>query len=77
MPLYSVNYLVGLKYIEPAMAPLLTEIRQHNPLLFDFVLKRNLRVGGRAIAPAVFETRAFFAPRAQTISGRDFSGPMR
>ena len=61
MPLYSVDYLVDLKYIEPAMAPLLTEIRQHNPLLFDFVLKRHLRVNGKQLAPAVFETRAFFA----------------
>ena len=65
MPLYSVNYLVGFKYIEPAMAPVLTEIRQHNPLLFDFVLKRHLRVNGNQLAPAVFETRAFFAPRGQ------------
>ena len=60
MPLYSLNYLVERKYIEPAMAPLLTEIRQHNPLLFDFVLKRNLQVNGKRLAPAVFETRAFF-----------------
>ena len=65
MPLYSVNYMVELNFIESAMAPVLTDIRQHNPLLFDFVLKRNLRVGGRGFAPAVFETRAFFSsPRA-------------
>ena len=77
MPLYSVNYLVELKYIEPAMAPLLTEIRQHNPLLFDFVLKRCLRVNGKRLAPAVFETRTFFAPRGQAVSRRDISGHMR
>ena len=65
MPLYSVNSLVELGYIEPATAPLLTEIRQHNPLLFDFVLKRHLRVNGRQLAPSVFETRVFFAPRGQ------------
>ncbi len=61
MPLYSVNSMVELEYIEPAMAPLLTEIRSHNPLLFDFVLKRHLRINGKRLAPAVFETRAFFA----------------
>lgn len=77
MPLYSVNYMVDLKYIEPAMAPLLTEIRQHNPLLFDFVLKRNLRVNGRQLAPAVFETRAFFEPRGRAVSHCDFSGQVR
>ena len=60
MPLYSVNYMVERQYIEPALAPLLTAIRQHNPLLFDFVLKRNLSLNGKRLAPAVFETRPFF-----------------
>lgn len=56
---------------------LLTEIRQHNPLLFDFVLKRDLRVNGKGFAAAVFETRTFFTPRRQSASNRDFSGQMR
>jgi len=60
MPLYSVDYMVDLKYIEPSMAPLLTEIRRHNPLLFDFVLKRSLKINGRQLAASVFETRPFF-----------------
>lgn len=60
MPLYSVDYMVELKFIQPAIAPVLSEIRQHNPLLFDFVLKRNLSVNGRRLAPSVFETRPFF-----------------
>jgi len=30
------------------------------PLLFDFALKRHLRLGGKRLAPAVFETRRFF-----------------
>jgi len=60
MPLYSVNYMVELGLIEPALAPLLSEIRKHNPLLFDFVLKRNLSVGRRRLAAGVFETRPFF-----------------
>jgi uncharacterized protein len=60
MPLFSVDYMVERKYITPALAPLLTEIRKHNPLLFDFVLKRNLEVNGKRLAPAVFETRPFF-----------------
>jgi len=42
-------------------APVLKEIRLHNPLLFDFVLKRALRSGGKAFPASVFETRKFFA----------------
>ena len=65
MPLYSVDYMVELKYIAPAMAPVLTEIRRHNPLLFDFVLKRHLRSGGRQLDKRIFETKPFFTPREQ------------
>jgi hypothetical protein len=69
MPIFSVDYLASLGLIEAAMKPVLSEIRQHNPLLFDFVLKRHLRVGrtkataGKALSRSVFETRRFFAPR--------------
>jgi mannonate dehydratase len=41
-------------------APVLSEIRAHNPLLFVFVLKRSLRRGGHAFAASVFESRRFF-----------------
>jgi predicted TIM-barrel fold metal-dependent hydrolase len=66
MPVFSVDYLVSLKLLEPSAAPVLREIRAHNPMLFDFVLKRVLRVGGtrttagKALAAGVFETRGFF-----------------
>lgn len=60
MPIFSVDYLVSLGLLEAAAAPVLTEIRAHNPLLFDFVLKRSLRSRGRAFAAGVFETRRFF-----------------
>jgi mannonate dehydratase len=60
MPIFSVQYLVSLKLIPESAAPVLTEIRRHNPLLFDFVLKRHLRSNGKSFAPGVFETRAFF-----------------
>jgi uncharacterized protein len=40
--------------------PTLTAMREHNPLLFDFVLKRSLRAGTRALPAAVFETRRHF-----------------
>ena len=60
MPVFSVDYLVSLKLLEPSAAPVLREIRAHNPMLFDFVLKRVLRSNGKALAAGVFETRGFF-----------------
>ena len=62
MPIFSVDYLVSLKLIPESAAQVLKDIRLHNPLLFDFVLKRHLRSGGRAFSRGVFETRRFFAP---------------
>ena len=60
MPIFSIDYLVSLGLLEAAAAPVLKEIRVHNPLLFDFVAKRALRANGRRLANAVFETRGFF-----------------
>jgi uncharacterized protein len=60
MPAYSVDYLVSLKLIGEKAAPILKEIRRHNPLLFDFVLKRQLAAGGKTLAARVFQTRSFF-----------------
>jgi len=60
MPVFSVDYLVSLKLLPESAAPVLREIRTHNPLLFDFVLKRTLRSNGKSFATGVFETRAFF-----------------
>jgi mannonate dehydratase len=62
MPIFSMDYLVNIGLLDKESAPLLREIRQHNPLLFDFVLKRRLRSNGKALANGVFETRAFFDP---------------
>ena len=62
-PLYSVDYMVELGYIEKSAAPLFKGLREHNPLLFDFVLKRSLRAGGKRLAAGIFETRAFFDKR--------------
>jgi len=60
MPIFSVDYLVSLKMIEAGAADVLREIRLHNPLLFDFVLKRILRSNGKALSTSVFQTRQFF-----------------
>jgi mannonate dehydratase len=60
MPIFSVDYLASLGLVETAAAAVLKEIRAHNPLLFDFVLKRHLRSNGKGFPGKVFETRAFF-----------------
>ena len=60
MPVFSVDYLVSLELLPESAAPVLKEIRLHNPLLFDFVLKSNLRSNGKALSASVFETRRFF-----------------
>jgi mannonate dehydratase len=59
-PLYSVDYMVELGYIEQRAAPLFRGLREHNALLFDFVLKRSLRAGTKRLAASIFETRDFF-----------------
>jgi len=60
MPLYSPRQLVEAGLLDASAAAPLTAIRRHNPLVFDFVLKRHLRSGSRRLAPRVFETRRFF-----------------
>jgi mannonate dehydratase len=60
MPLFSVDYMVSLGLLQESAASVLKEIRSHNPILFDFVLKRHLRSNGKALSKSVFETRAFF-----------------
>jgi uncharacterized protein len=42
--------------LDAKAVPVLNTVREHNPLLFDFVLKRSLRVGGRGLPASVFET---------------------
>jgi mannonate dehydratase len=64
-PLYSVDYMVQLGYIEKSAAALFKGLREYNPLLFDFVLKRSLRAGGKRLAAGIFETRGFFARSAE------------
>ena len=60
MPLYSPRHLVETRLLDAAAEAPLTAIRRHNPLLFDFVLKRHLRSGQHRLAQQVFETRRFF-----------------
>lgn len=60
MPLYSPRFLVDSGLLDATAAAPLSAIRRHNPLLFDFVLKRHLRLGKRRLEKSAFETRRFF-----------------
>jgi len=59
-PLFSMTTMVDRGYINESEAKVIRAIRPHNPLLFDFVLKRTLRHAGKSFAPAIFQTRRIF-----------------
>jgi mannonate dehydratase len=60
LPLFSVATLVSEGFLDEASMPGLKSLRESNALLFDFVLKRNLRVGSARLPVSAFETRGFF-----------------
>ena len=60
LPLTSLSKLIRLNLLDAESKPFLSGLREHNPLLFDFALKRLLRREGVGFAKAVFETRDFF-----------------
>jgi len=62
MPLFSATDIANMGLIDIAAVPLLQQIRPHNSLLFDFMLKRLLRFEKQGFANSVFETRKFFQP---------------
>jgi uncharacterized protein len=60
MPLYSPNKIVEADMLDAAYVPTLRVLREHNPLLFDFVLKRALKLGTNTFSANVFQTRRWF-----------------
>ncbi len=58
---YYTERFVKQGWLPKAEAQVLDEIRPHNPLLYEFMLKRRLRVDGVHLPPATFHTRGFFA----------------
>lgn len=60
MPIFSVDRLVQEGLLREGEAEVLKRVREFNPLLFDFALKRNLVWRGKKFPPAVFETRRVF-----------------
>lgn len=60
MPLFSLQRYVNAGWLKEGQARVLSQIRRHNPLLFDFVLKRTLVVRGQRLAGVVFESGRLF-----------------
>jgi len=65
MPLFSTAKLARLKLLDKTAVPVLDAIREHNPLLYDFVLKRHLNADGKRFPHGIFETRRFFERNAE------------
>jgi predicted TIM-barrel fold metal-dependent hydrolase len=57
MPLYRPERLAAHGLLDAALVEPLNAIRAHNPLLFDFALKRHLRDGSARLGGIVFDTR--------------------
>jgi mannonate dehydratase len=64
MPFFSLGDFAAQGFVIARVAEVLKRVREHNPLLFDFALKRHLTSDGKRLAAIVFETRGFFARRA-------------
>jgi len=60
LPLFSLKQMVRRGFITRADADVLSAIRLYNPLLFDFALKRTLRINQSQFGPQPFQTRDFF-----------------
>jgi len=60
MPLFAPAHFARAGMLPAELVPVLTELQEYNPLLFDFVLKRHLHLGGRRLPAGIFETGRFF-----------------
>ena len=63
MPLISIKHFARRGWLAEEDAETLAVLRRHNPVLFDFALKRRLQVDGQRFDPTVFESRRLFDPR--------------
>lgn len=60
LPLFTTGKLARAGLLDSAAVPVLDEIQHYNPLLFDFVLKRQLRSGEHKLPASIFHTKNFF-----------------
>lgn len=60
LPLFSLQQMERRRYIQADEVQTLSAIRDYNPLLFDFVLKRTIRVDGKSFGAKPFQSRKIF-----------------
>jgi len=60
MPIFSIDKFITRKALLPEQGKLLSAIRQFNPLLFDFLLKRMIKIEGVGLHSDVFHSKRFF-----------------
>jgi hypothetical protein len=76
MPMFSPSRMVAAGLLDAGAIEPLRRIREHNPLLFELILKRHLRDGSARLSNGVFATARQFARAAHT-SGRGLSATSR
>jgi len=60
MPIYSPLNFVDWDMLSGSEAEILSAVRRYNPVLFDVMLKRLIRVRGKQLKASVFESRRHF-----------------
>lgn len=60
MPLVNTQQFLDWAYINKEQAKVLTAIRAYNPILYDFLLKRMLRVNNHSLSDEIFHSRRIF-----------------
>ena len=65
MPLTSLDAMVERGYISVSEATVLSDLRRHNALLFDFVCKRTIRYNEKRLPACIFETSDYFKGNMQ------------
>ena len=68
--LFDLDDMVAHGFLPADTVPVLEEIQDHNPLLFDFVLKRTVSRYGVRFAPGVFETARHLDPPTDLAESR-------
>ena len=59
-PLFSIDAFVECGWLARAVGEHLKLVRESNPLLFDFLLKRHLKIDGKQFGKETFETARIF-----------------
>ena len=68
--LFDLDDMIAHGFLPADTVPVLEEIQDHNPLLFDFVLKRTVSRHGVRFAPGVFETARHLDPPTDSAESR-------